>query len=151
LLAGSVNYLVGTSSANSLDIDIEIETTDTGIKCCTRLLVDCGETGLFMDTEWARANNITTCVLTRPILVYNVDGIPNEGGAIREIADVILQYNGPTEHTQFVIMQLGKQSMILGFTWLHEHNPKINWQTKEVRMSCCPMCYDTCRLDAKRE
>jgi hypothetical protein len=145
-------YIVtSTPSANSLGIDIEIETTDTGIKRCTRSLVDCGATGLFMDTEWACANNVTTCTLTRPIPVYNVNGTPNEGGAIREIADVILQYNGHAERTQFVITQLGKQSMILGFTWLCEHNPEINWQTKEVRMLHCPARCNTCRLDAKRE
>jgi hypothetical protein len=145
-------YIVAsTCSANSLDIDVEIETMATGIKHCTRSLVDCGATGLFMATEWACTNNVTTRMLTRPIPVYNVDGPPNEGGAIREIADVILWYNGHVERTQFVIMQLGKQSMILGFTWLRKHNPEINWQTKEVRMSCCPTCCDTCRLDAKRE
>jgi len=145
-------YVVAsTPSANSLDLDVEIETTDTGVKRCTKSLVDCGATGLFMDTEWARANNVTTRALTRPIPVYNVDGTPNEGGAIREIADVILRYNGHAERTQFAITQLGKQSMILGFTWLREHNPEINWQTKEVHMSRCPARCDTCRLDAKHE
>jgi hypothetical protein len=89
--------------------------------------------------------------LTQLIPVYNVDGTPNEGGAIREIADVILRYNGHAERTQFAITQLGKQSMILGFTWLREHNPEINWQTKEVCMSRCPACCDMCRLDAKHE
>jgi len=72
-------YVVAsTPSANSLDLNVEIETTDTGVKRCTKLLVDCGATGLFMDTEWARANNVTTHALTRPIPVYNVDGTPNE-------------------------------------------------------------------------
>jgi len=143
--------IASTPSANSLDIDVEIETMDTGVKCCTKSLVNCGATGLFMDTEWAHANNVTTHTLTRLIPVYNVDGTPNEGGAICEIADVILRYNGHAERTQFAITQLGKQSMILGFTWLREHNPEINWQTKEVRMSRCPACCDTCRLDAKHE
>src|SRR3979490_3572498 len=39
--------------------------------------------------------------------------------------------------------------MILGFTWLHEHNPEIDWQTKEVRMSRCPPQCSTCRAKAK--
>src|SRR3981189_2955969 len=39
--------------------------------------------------------------------------------------------------------------MILGFTWLCEHNPEINWQTKEVRMSRCPPQCSTCRTEAK--
>jgi hypothetical protein len=145
-------YVVApTPSANSLNIDIEIETTDTGVKRCTKSLVDCGATGLFMDTKWACANNVTTRALTRLIPVYSVNGTPNESSAICEIADVILRYNRHAECTQFAITQFGKQSMILGFTWLHEHNPEINWQTKEVCMSRCPACHDTCRLDTKHE
>jgi hypothetical protein len=106
-----------------------------------------------MDTEWACTNNVTMCALTQKIPVYNVNGMPNEGSAICEIADVILQYNGHTECTQFVITQLDMQCIILGFTWLHEHKPEVNWQTKdsEVCMSCCPACCDTCRLNAKCE
>src|SRR3981189_278603 len=39
--------------------------------------------------------------------------------------------------------------MILGFTWLRKHNPEIDWQTKEVRMSRCPPQCSTCRTEAK--
>ena len=30
---------------------------------------------------------------------------------------------------QLLIMGLGKQKIILGFPWLNEHNPDINWRT----------------------
>ena len=56
----------------------------------TSALVDCGATGLFIDTEYVRLNNISTRRLTSPIPVYNVDRTANEAGAITEIADVIL-------------------------------------------------------------
>jgi hypothetical protein len=84
-----------------------------------------------------------------PISVYNVDGTANEAGAITEIADVILDYKGHAERTQFAVTSLGKQNMILGFTWLREHNPEIDWQTKEVRMSRCPPQCLTCHAEAK--
>ncbi|KNZ78247.1 hypothetical protein J132_01226, partial [Termitomyces sp. J132] len=32
----------------------------------------------------------------------------------------------------FAVTSLGKQDMILGFTWLHEHNPEINWTKAKV-------------------
>jgi hypothetical protein len=115
----------------------------------TSALVDCGATGLFVDTEYVRSNNISTRRLTTPIPVYNVDGTANEAGAITEIADVILRYKGHAERTQFAVTSLGKQSMILGFTWLCEHNPKIDWQMKEVRMSRCPPQCSTCCAEAK--
>jgi len=144
-------YIISSDSTTSLDIDVEIETTDTNIKRRTKALVDCGATGLFIDTEYVRANSITTCPLARPIPVFNVDGTPNEAGMIREVAQVILRYKDHSERAQLTVTQLGKQTMILGFTWLREHNPEVDWQTKEVRMSRCPARCATCRSDLKQE
>jgi predicted aspartyl protease len=115
-----------TPSENSLHIDVEIETTDTAMKRNVNTLVDCGATGLFVDTEYVRSNNLSTRRLTTPIPVYNIDGTANEAGTITEIADIILRYKGHAERTQFAVTLLGKQNMILGFTWLREHNPEID-------------------------
>src|SRR3979490_2444529 len=115
----------------------------------TSALVDCGATGLFINTEYVRSNNLSTRRLTSPIPVYNVDGTANEAGAITEIADVVLRYKGHAERTQFAVTWLGKQNMILGFTWLHEHNPEIDWQTKEGRVSRVHPQGPTGRAEAK--
>jgi hypothetical protein len=121
----------------SLAVDVEIESTDTAVKRCTQALIDCGATGCFIDIEWAKLNNIPTCTLTKPIPVYNVDGTANDASAIT--ADIILCYENHSEHTQLAITCLGKQSLILGSNWLRNHNPEINWQTKDVKMSHCPL------------
>ena len=67
--------------------------------------------------------------------MFNVDGSPNDAGSITEIVDAILRYEGHTERTSFVVTSLGKQDIILRFTWLQEHNLEINWRTWEVAMS----------------
>jgi hypothetical protein len=41
--------------------------------------------------------------------------------------------------------------MILGYNWLRNHNPEINWQTKDVKMSRCPTQCSTCRVETTRE
>jgi hypothetical protein len=135
----------------SLAINVEIELTDTAVRRCTQALIDCGATGCFIDVEWVQSNNIPTCPLTNPIPVYNVDGTANEAGMIVEITDMILRYDSHSEHTQFAVTCLGKQNMILGYNWLRNHNPEINWQTKDVKMSCCPTQCSTCRVETKRE
>jgi hypothetical protein len=110
----------------SLAINVEeIELTDTAVRRCTQALIDCGATGCFIDIEWARSNNILPS--DHPILVYNVDGIANEAGIIVEIADLVLRYDSHSERTQFAVTCLGKQSMILGYNWLCNHNPEIDW------------------------
>jgi hypothetical protein len=135
----------------SLAVDMEIESTDTMVKRCTQALIDCGATSCFIDIEWAKLNNIPICSLSKPIPVYNVDGPANEAGMITDVADIILHYENHLEHTQLAITRLGKQSMVLGYNWLCNHNPEINWQTKDVKMSCCPLQCSTCKVDNKRE
>jgi hypothetical protein len=98
-----------------------------------------------------KLNNIPTCPLTNAIPVYNVDGTANDTGAIIDIADVILRYEQHSERTQLAVTCLGKQSLILGYNWLHNHNPEINWQTKDVKMSRCSLQCSTCRVEDKRD
>jgi hypothetical protein len=135
----------------SLVVDVEIESMDTAVKQCTQALIDCSATGCFIDIEWAKLNNIPTRPLSKLIPVYNVDGTANDASAITDIADVILHYENHSERTQLAITHLGKQSLILGYNWLCNHNPEINWQTKDVKMSRCPLQYLTCRVEDKRE
>jgi hypothetical protein len=68
---------------------------------------------------------------------------------IVKIADLILCYNNHSEHTQFSVTHLEKLSMILGYNWLCNHNPEVNWQTKEVKMSQCPVQCSTCHIENK--
>jgi hypothetical protein len=135
----------------SLLVNVEIESTDTAVKRCTQALIDCGATGCFIDIEWAKLNNVPTHPLSKPIPVYNVDGTANDAGAITDIADVILRYEHHSERTQLAVTRLGKQSLTLGYNWLQNHNPEINWQTKDVKMSRCPLQCSTCRVEDKRD
>jgi hypothetical protein len=133
----------------SLAVEVEIESTDTAVRQCTQALIACGATGCFIDIEWAKLNNVPTRPLTKPIPVYNVDGTANDAGAITDIADVVLCYKNHSEHTQLAVTRLGKQSLILGYNWLRNHNPEINWQMKGVKMSRCPVQCSTCRVEDK--
>jgi hypothetical protein len=132
----------------SLAVDVEIELMDTRVKRCTQALIDCGATGCFIDIKWVKLNNISTHPLTNPIPIYNVDGTANDAGAI---TNVILRYEQHSECTQLAVTCLGKQSLILSYNWLCNHNLEINWQTKDVKMSRCPLQCSTCRVEDKRD
>jgi hypothetical protein len=145
-------YVVTSSPGlMSLSVNIEIEVTDTMVKWCTQALADCGATGYFIDIEWAKLNNIHTCPLTNMIPMYNVNSSGNEARMITEIANIILCHDNHSEYTQFIVTHLGKQSIILGYNWLCNHNLEINWQTKEVKMSHCPMQCSICQVENKHD
>ena len=115
-------------------------------------LVDSGATGRFIDRNYVKANWLTTRTLLVPIPVRNVDGTPNEAGAITEVVDLILRYENHSQHTLFAVTGLGNQELILGHAWLKKHNPEINWVTGEVKMSrCSAQCCSGCRDEIREE
>ena len=66
-------------------------------------------------------------------MVYNVDGTLNKKGTTRNYVGLPLIIFGKTKMEQLMVTGLGKVKIILGFPWLKEQNPIINWQTGSVR------------------
>jgi len=137
---------------------IHLKTTDTMEETSTEAMVDTGATGDFIDQDLIARAKLPTRKLSQPIPVYNVDGTLNEAGSIREVVDMIMTYDRHSEHILLVVTRLGKQSMILGFTWLDKHNPEIDFHARSVKMTrcllrCCVGCQADCKAEqnAKRE
>ena len=114
-------------SLNSLHLDVEVKMTDTQQIRNVSALLDSGAMGLFIDAMYVEQHCLTTCPLTHPIPVYNIDSTRNKAGSIHLVVDLVLHYRTHAEHAVFAVMSLGKQDMILGFTWLCKHKPKIDW------------------------
>ena len=105
---------------------MEIGTTDTSELHSVKALLDSGVTRSFIDRDFVRSKGINTRTLSRNIPVFNVDGSPNEAGQISEVVDVLLRYKTHSERMLLAISRLGKQSLILGYNWLKDHNPKVD-------------------------
>jgi len=69
---------------------------------------------------------MNTQTLSRNIPVFNVDSSPNEAGQISEVIDVVFYYKTHSKRMLLAISRLGKESLILGYDWLKDHNPKID-------------------------
>jgi predicted aspartyl protease len=131
---------------------VEIESTDNQRKYGARALVDSGATGLFIDREYVKSNQIPTTKLPQSIPVFNVDGTANMEGSISEVAELLLHYNGHSKRALFCVTGLRRQNLILGHTWLKDHNPEVDWRTSKVEMSrCSPRCCNGCRTKAREE
>jgi len=65
--------------------------------------------------------------------------------------DIVLHYKTHSERMLLAVSGLGKQSLILGYDWLKDHNPKIDWEKREVKMTCCPLqCKGGCALQKEQ-
>jgi len=118
-------------------LPVEVGTTDTSEFHSIKALLDCRATGSFIDRDFVHLKEMNTQTLSCNIPVFNVDGSPNEAGQISKVKDVVLRYKTYSERMLLAISGLGKQSLILGYNWLKDHNPRIDWEKEEVEMTCC--------------
>jgi len=123
----------------SLLLPVEIGTTDMSKLHSVEVLLDCGATGSLIDRDFVRSKGMNTRTLSHNILVFNVDGSPNEAGQISEVVDVVLRYKTHSERMLLAVSGLGKQNLILGYDWLKDHNPKIDWEKGEVEITRYPL------------
>ena len=72
------------------------------------------------------------------MVVRNVDGTNNSGGAIIHQVEVNVYYKSYVERMRMDVCDLKKTDIILGMLWLQAYNPEINWETGEVKITRCP-------------
>jgi len=133
-------------------MNVGIERVDMHEGRIVRALLDSGVTGLFMSKGLAQKGGYKLMKLDRPLQVRNVDGTGNSGGAIMHEVEVNMFYKGHVERVQMDVCELGKTNVILGMPWLAAHNPEIDWEKGEVRMTRCPpLCERVVRIKGKKE
>ena len=119
-------------------MQIGVEKIDTHEGVSVKALLDSGATGLFMSKKCAERGGFKLIKLARPIIVRNVDGTENSGGSITHEVEVNLYFKGHVERVRMDVCDLGKTEVILGMPWLQAHNPEIDWEKGEVKMTRCP-------------
>jgi len=133
-------------------MSVGIERIDTHEGRTVRALLDSGATGLFMSKGLAQKGGYKLMKLDRPLQVRNVDGTGNSGGAITHEVEVNMFYKGHVERVRMDVCELGKTDVILDMPWLAAHNPEIDWEKGEVRMTRCPpLCGRIVRIKGKKE
>jgi len=118
-------------------MSIGVEKLDTYEGITIKALLDSSATGMFMDKRMAARHGFKLQKLERLIMVRNMDGRNNSRGAITHQVEYNVYYKGYVERMRIDVCDLGKTEVILGMPWLAAHNPEINWETREVKMTRC--------------
>ena len=106
-----------------------------------RALLDSGAMDLFMDMTFAQEKRFKIEKLKKPLLVRNVDRIINAGGAITYQVEYNIFFKGYMERARMDVYNLEKTEVILEIPWLVAHNPEIDWEKGEVKITyCLPIC-----------
>jgi len=79
--------------------------------------------------------------LKKSLLVRNINGTVNIGEAITYQVECNMFFKGHVERARMDVYNLEKTEVILGIPWLVAHNPEIDWEKGEVKITCClPIC-----------
>ena len=115
-----------------------------------KVLLDNRATGLFMDTKFTKEKGFKLEKLKKPLLVQNVDGMVNVGGAIIHQVECNMFFKGHVERVRMDVCNLEKTEVILGMPWLAAHNPEIDWEKGEVKMIRCLPTYRRKKKEEKK-
>jgi len=130
-------------------LNVGVEKLDTHEDITVKALLDSGVTGMFMDKRMAARYGFKLQKLERPIMVRNMDRMNNSGEEITHQVEANVYYKGHVKRMRMDIYNLGKTEIILGMPWLAAHNPEINWETGEVKMTRCPLLCGGARIKEK--
>jgi Retroviral aspartyl protease len=114
-----------TSTVNALKISITFR--HQYVMVAGKALIDSGATENFIDYRTAIRWRVKTKDLRQPRKVYNVDGTLNQGGIISKSCVLRIQRGDQQLAQQFYVTNLGQDRIILGYPWLREFNPEIDW------------------------
>ena len=104
-------------------------------------LLDSGSTGSCIHRDYVRRHGLEMRAFDVPIDVYNADGSVNSGGRITHFVQLLVQIGDHRERMTFLVTDLGKSDLFLGYEWISHHNPRIDWRERTIEFSRCP---ETC-------
>jgi len=114
------------TQGTSLLLPVEVRTMNTSKLHSVKAFLDCRATKSFINRDFVCSKEMNTQTLSCNILVFNVDGSPNEAEQISKVMDIVLRYKTHSKRMLLAVSRLGKQSLILGYDWLKDHNPRID-------------------------
>src|SRR5882757_3366881 len=103
-----------------------------------KALLDSGATGNFIHHHMVNKHHMKAISLPREIQLRNADDTENVMGKITHKVYLAMNINGHTEVVKFFITDLGHDDLILGHTWLYQHNPVVNWRENKLNFYHCP-------------
>ncbi|KAH9272159.1 hypothetical protein BASA83_005497 [Batrachochytrium salamandrivorans] len=109
--------------------------------------VDCGADDLFMDSKLAADLHIPLVKLSTPIQLRLADGDSSSVISHRTVP-LQLHIGSHVETALFYVTNLC-HGIILGYSWLERHNPRVNWVSRLVDFDS-PYCMENCCVGSSR-
>jgi len=113
-------------------VTVQVDMHAGNLKAKVDALLDSGATDNFICPTIINRFKIKTYPLSKPKIICNVDGLKNSIGSITSACNLEIQHRNLKKFHRFFIIDLGSDSMLLGYPFLAAYNPKINWTEGKV-------------------
>lgn len=97
----------------------------------TNALIDSGATVSFIHRNFVELHQLGT-IPHETIGLTNVDGTHNSDGEINLACPLTVTIGDKTRDVVFLVTNIGKHDIILGYQWLTDWNPRIEWSLHMV-------------------
>uniref|UniRef100_A0A8C5ML73 ribonuclease H n=1 Tax=Leptobrachium leishanense TaxID=445787 RepID=A0A8C5ML73_9ANUR len=113
----------------------------------TTAFLDSGAAGNFIDVNYTSSISLPLVVRETPLAVEAIDGRPLSCPRITHDTVTVVLTTGllHKEEIIFQVIHSPSNPVVLGFPWLVEHNPVIDWAKGEI-LSWSPACFGTCLI-----
>lgn len=96
-------------------------------------LIDSGASTNFIDRRFVQTFAFKTTKIEEaiPLYLFNAAG---QRTMIEEEVNIMINFQKPFGHTllRLLVTDIGSYPIVLGITWLQEHNPSISWETLSI-------------------
>src|SRR6202453_187235 len=102
-------------------------------------LVDSGATNNFMSPAFARKMGLGMKKLDNPRKIFNIDDTENKSGRITHYLDLDVLTKGVSQEMRFLVADLGREELLLGYPWLATFEPSLHWRTATIHEKILPI------------
>src|SRR4051794_20894338 len=111
-------------------------------------MLDSGANANFINHEFTRKHGIPLDRKTRKIPLRVIDGtLIASRGITHHTSPGELKFGGHQETLSLDVIMLGDYNIILGISWLIEHNPRINWARQTLELETGPLLAGSTTLE----
>jgi hypothetical protein len=108
-----------------------------------KALVDSGATDNFMHPNFMKRMGLGQRELDKPKNIYNINDTTNKSGQITHYLSLAVTTAGKTQEMRFLITDIGREDVLLGYPWLSTYKPRFSWKHGTIDESNLPIVLRT--------